>query len=116
YQINSFSLFGSGSNTVYLPFIDATMMYYYKAFGLTFSSEVFLPECIQIAQPSTIDLSIVHKVIDTPELQLTTIHRRGVYAQSGRGKEITKELYLHWEGIATYKAIEGTTLEVQAFT
>lgn len=92
------------------------MMYYYKAFGLTFSSEVFLPECIQIAQPSTIDFSIVHKVIDTPELQLTTIHRRGVYAQSGRGKEITKELYLHWEGIATYKAIEGTTLEVQAFT
>lgn len=89
------------------------MIYYYKAFGLTFSSEIELPECIPVDK-TDIDFEIVKRTVVLPGLSETNIHRRGVMAKSGQvGSD---DLFLHWEGIASYRSVAGKVLEVESYT
>lgn len=88
-------------------------MYHYTAYGLNFSSEIALDECVP-SQGVVSDFTIKSATFRIPALRKTNIQRRGVQAACAIGDH--GEYYLHWEGIATFKASAGTLLEVQAYT
>lgn len=88
-------------------------MYFYKAYGLNIFSEIELPE-LSIAPPLiSWDLHIKRGVIIPPKLKKTSIYRRGIRALFGKNSE---NLVLHWEGVATFEAINGNELTVDAHT
>ncbi len=88
-------------------------MYEYNAYCLNFSSEIPLPECCA-SEGGEPDFFIVKKKLSPPPLETTNIHRRGILAQTATGTD--GSLWLHWEGIATFRAFEGRILEVHSFT
>lgn len=89
------------------------MLYNYKAFGLSFSSEIELPECLP-AESTALDFRIVKARVSLPPVSTTNIHRRGIMAESGI--DSNQNLYLNWKGVAAYRAIAGELLEVDAMT
>ncbi len=88
-------------------------MYQYNAFCLNFSSEIPLPECCA-SEGGEPDFVVVKKKLTPPPLEATNIHRRGIMAQTAIDAD--GSLWLHWEGVATFRACEGRALEVHSFT
>ena len=88
-------------------------MYEYSAYCLNFSSEIPLPECCA-SEGGKPDFAVVKKKLAPPPLEATNIHRRGIMAQTATGDD--GSLWLHWEGVATFRAFEGRFLEVDSFT
>jgi hypothetical protein len=88
-------------------------MYRYSAYCLNFSSEVELPEC-EVANHPTNDFQITIQQLSPPPLETTNIHRRGILAHTA--VEANGTLWLHWEGVATFRATGGTLLEVDVHT
>ncbi|WP_159470696.1 serine kinase [Dyadobacter sp. 3J3] len=88
-------------------------MYFYKAYGLNIISEIELPE-LSVADPlNSWDLHIKRGIIISPKFKKTSIYRRGIRALFGKNNE---NLILHWEGLATFEAINGNELIVSALT
>ena len=87
----------------------------YQAFDLRIFSETLLPELV-LAEKSgnSVDVEIVRSVVQFPDLSPTFIHRRGVMAESAEGED--GAIYLRWEGVAGYKAVNGTTLYIDPYT
>lgn len=93
--------------------INLTQMHSYKAFGLSISSEIELPE-LSIREPSEdIDLVIRIGQIALPKLKKTSIYRRGIRANFG---EDEAGLHLNWEGVANFNAIQGHQLLIEPLT
>ncbi len=84
-------------------------MYRYHAYCLNFSSEIELPEC-NGATAAADDFVILRKKLICPQLEVTTIHRRGITAETAIGAD--GALWLFWEGVATFRASAGRLLEV----
>lgn len=89
------------------------MLYHYKAFGLSFSSEIELTECLP-SDHTEMDFRIVIARVPLTAMAVTNIHRRGILASSGT--DSNHNLYLHWEGVASYRASGGDLLEVEVYT
>jgi hypothetical protein len=89
-------------------------MYFYKAFGLNICSEISLPELSVGENVPDIDLFIKAGDIQLPKLLKTPIYRRGIRAMFGTGK--AGSLILHWQEIADFEAIDGSTLIVSPYT
>ena len=85
-------------------------MYSYKAFGLKILSEIELPELSDGDGGETFDLQIKSGTFDLPPLQNTQLFRRGI--QATFASDTDENLYLHWEGIAAFKATNGNLLTV----
>ncbi|GLU51915.1 serine kinase [Dyadobacter frigoris] len=89
-------------------------MFFYKAYGLTIQSEIELPE-LSIAEPATTwDILIKRGEIILPKVKKTPIYRRGIRALFG--KDESGNLVLHWDGVASYKAIDGKELVISPLT
>jgi hypothetical protein len=89
-------------------------MHYYQAFGLHISSELALPELSDGDSGQAPDLYIQSGTINLPALGQTQIFRRGI--QAWFGQDDAGNLYLHWPGIATFRASSATHLTVAADT
>lgn len=88
-------------------------MYRYNAYCLDFSSEIELSECNPaVSEADDFQISITDLI--RPKLEVTTIHRRGIMAHTAIDSD--GALWLHWDGVATYKATGGTLLEVHPLT
>ncbi|MCF0057321.1 serine kinase [Dyadobacter sp. CY356] len=88
-------------------------MYFYKAYGLTIFSEIELPELSSALPTTSWDLHIKIGTVINPKFKKTAIYRRGIRALFGKNKE---NLILHWEGVATFEAVEGNQLVVSPLT
>lgn len=88
-------------------------MYRYRAFNLNFSSEVFLSECTAGTGEQD-DFVIIQKKLTPPPLETTNLFRKGIVAQSI--VDADGSLWLHWNGVATFHAVKGATLEVDVLT
>lgn len=87
----------------------------YKAFDLHIFSEIPLPELVQMGETEKdVDVKIVRSAVQFPVLAPTSIHRRGIMAENAEGKD--GAVYLRWEGVAGYKAVNGDTLYVDSYT
>lgn len=88
----------------------------YRAFDLTIHSEIPLPELVLLPDEGTLtpDIHVVRSVLGFPPLEQTAIHRRGVMARSGSAPD--GSIYLRWEGIAGFRAVDGHTLYVDSYT
>lgn len=86
----------------------STHMHYYKAFGLTIQSEIELPELSEAPVVEISDIQVRETTFTLPRFRKTKIYRRGI--QAGFGQDEDGALYLHWDGVGTYKAIGGDTL------
>lgn len=86
----------------------------YYAFNLYIRSEIPLPELMPADEEHSEDVQIRLSSIEFPELVDTQIHRRGVMAQSA--SDADGSIYMYWEGVAGYKAVNGQTLFVRQFT
>ncbi len=88
----------------------------YRAFDLTIHSEIPLPELVPLPDEGihTPDIRVIRSVIEFPPLEQTAIHRRGVMACSGSAPD--GSIYMQWEGIAGFRAIDGHTLQVDSYT
>lgn len=84
-------------------------MFRYQAYCLNFSSDIPLTECFE-ANSGQDDFTIKITRLEPPVLSATTIHRRGIMAHTAIGDN--GALWLHWDGIATFRATGGTLLEV----
>lgn len=74
-----------------------------------------LPELIPAREPKkAVDVKIVRAALDFPALSPTSIHRRGIMAESAEGDD--GAIYLRWEGVVGYKAVNGETLYVDSYT
>ncbi|MCE7066846.1 serine kinase [Dyadobacter sp. CY326] len=82
----------------------------YKAFGLIIHSEIELPELSDGDAGMEADLHIELGEFELPPLTNTHLYRRGVRASFA--KDADENLYLHWDGIASFKAINGNQLIV----
>lgn len=89
-------------------------MYYYTAFGLNIHSEIPLPELAEGDRNAAAAIHIQQGTVKLPRLEKTRIYRRGIRAFFG--KDEAEALYLHWAGIASYKAIDSHTLIVEPLT
>lgn len=89
-------------------------MPFYKAYGLTISSEIDLPELSVAEKTPDIDLYISRGNIILPRMRKTPIHRRGIQAYQGIDNE--GNLILHWDQVASFKAIEAKQLVVSPLT
>lgn len=89
-------------------------MNYYIAFGLRIASELDLPELSPATEHSHTDLVIKAGSIALPRISKTTIYRRGIRALFGENDQ--RNLFLSWEGVADFEAIEGKTLIVNPKT
>ena len=88
-------------------------MHSYKAFGLSINSEIELPE-LSVSEPfGDIDLVIRIGQIALPKLKKTSIYRRGIRANFG---EDETGLYLNWDGVANFSAIQGNQLLIKPLT
>jgi len=89
-------------------------MHSYKAFGLKIFSEIELPE-LSIAEPcADFDLEIRIGSVEVSVPQKTPIYRRGIRAGFHQDEE--GNLYIYWEGVANFKAVEGKLLIVSPLT
>ncbi|WP_149242729.1 serine kinase [Dyadobacter sp. 32] len=88
-------------------------MYFYKAYGLRISSEIELPELSADEAGASIDLVIKLGEVILPGLFKTTIHRRGIQAYFG---QLDDQLFLNWEGIAAFKAVDAKVLTINPYT
>ncbi|GHB56391.1 serine kinase [Persicitalea jodogahamensis] len=87
----------------------------YRAFDLRIHSEILLPELIPLENADQeADVKIVRSTVDFPDLEPTSIHRRGIMAQSA--EDVNGAIYLRWEGVAGYKAVNGDTLYIEPYT
>lgn len=87
----------------------------YQAFDLRIFSEIPLPELVPVESSEAIaDVNIVRSVVQFPALSPTSIHRRGIMAESAEGKD--GAIYLRWEGVAGYEAVKGHTLYIDSYT
>ncbi|MBB5282798.1 hypothetical protein HNQ92_000919 [Rhabdobacter roseus] len=89
------------------------MAYFYTAYGLQFRSDLLLPECLP-GTGENIDFEIVLTSFPGVKSRPTNIYRRGIRATSGT--DAAGHLYLSWEGVADYQALNGRTLRVQPRT
>ena len=90
-------------------------MYFYKAYGLKISSEIELPELSDHESAGDpIDLEIRLGKIETPKLNKTMIHRRGIRASFAKGAD--DHLFLFWKDVASFEAIGGNVLRIHALT
>ncbi len=88
-------------------------MYHYTAYGLKFSSGIEIAECLPSA-PGPPDFSVERAAFPVPaELTPVPVRRRGVQAYCAVEGD---SYYMHWEGIATFRAVGGQRLEVRAYT
>ena len=85
-------------------------MHHYKAFGLNILSEIELPELSDGNADIAHDLHIQSASFDVPALENTQLYRRGVRAGFAKGED--GSLYLHWNNVASFKAINGNCLIV----
>ncbi len=86
----------------------------YQAFDLRISSEILLPELISVdGSEADVDLRIVRSTVQFPALSPTSIQRRGIMAESAEGED--GAIYLRWEGVAGYRAVDGRTLYVEPY-
>jgi hypothetical protein len=83
-------------------------MHYYKAFGLNIQSETDLPELSTGNINVNCDVVIKKAEFVVPTTTKTNIFRRGIKAEFAQDN--ADNLYLHWDGIASYKAVEGNVL------
>ncbi|QRR01733.1 serine kinase [Dyadobacter sandarakinus] len=88
-------------------------MYSYRAFGLHIFSEIELPELVPVSSEDPYDLHIVQAAFPVPAVRPTHIYRRGICADFAQSEN---SLFLHWKGLASYKAADGNMLYVQPFT
>ncbi len=88
-------------------------MHHYTAYGLNFASDIELVECVRTDAAQT-DFVIRSGTFPIPELTPVNIRRRGGQAACAIGPD--GACYIHWEGVATFRAVEGRLLEVQAYT
>ena len=89
-------------------------MYSYKAFGLSIVSDIGLPELSVIESQADYDLHIKIGPIVLPKVKKTMIYRRGIRA--GFGQDNSANLYLHWDGVADYSAVNGKLLTISPLT
>lgn len=89
-------------------------MFFYKAYGLTIRSEIELPELSIAEQVITWDILIKRGDVVLPKVKKTPIYRRGIRAFFG--KDVDHNLILHWDEVATYKAIGGSELIINPLT
>ncbi len=89
-------------------------MYYYKAFGLNISSEIELPELSSGRSEQAFDLLIQRGPIVLPKQKKTSIYRRGIRASFGSDDQ--NRLFLHWEGVANFRASNASVLTVDSLT
>ena len=89
-------------------------MPFYKAYGLNISSEIALPELNSAEKTTDIDLYISTGNIVVPGLKKTPIHRRGI--QAYHGIDDAGNLILHWDQVATFKAVQGNQLIISPLT
>ena len=89
-------------------------MYHYKAFGLNILSDIQLPELSDGDAQNVVDLQIKSASIKLPVLANTQLYRRGIRASFAQDPD--ENLYLHWKGIASFKAIDGNILMVNTLT
>jgi hypothetical protein len=83
-------------------------MFSYQAYGLNIRSDFPLPELLQGGDEA--DIYIQKGKLKPPPLEPTSINRQGIEALFGGTPQ---EAYLHWQGIATLLAKDGTTLIVE---
>jgi hypothetical protein len=89
-------------------------MYFYKSYGLKISSEIKLPE-LSVDEPAEkLDLIIKSGKVNLPKLNKTSIYRRGIRALFGQKED--GNLFLHWDGVASYEARNGNELVTEALT
>lgn len=88
-------------------------MYNYTAYGLHIQSEIELPECLPAAGEKP-DVRFRIASFQSPKYQNTRINRRNILAKSAM--PTLNELYLSWQGVADYKAIEGKELLINPHT
>jgi hypothetical protein len=89
-------------------------MPFYKAYGLAVFSEIELPELSVAGEETAWDLCIRRGEVVLPVMKKTPIYRRGIRALFGKDQE--GNLILHWEGVATYKAMLGNQLIISPLT
>lgn len=89
-------------------------MYSYKAFGLSIFSEIELPELSIIEPLADYNLQIKIGKTELPELKKTSIYRRGIRA--GFGQDDSGNLYLSWEGVGNFCAVNGGLLIISPLT
>lgn len=83
-------------------------MFFYQAYGLNIHSDFPLPELLQGGDEA--DIYIQKGKLKPPPLEPTSVNRQGIEALFGG---TTQEAYLHWQGIGTLLAKDGTTLIVE---
>jgi hypothetical protein len=93
---------------------SATHMYFYKAYGLNIRSEILLPELSEGNPDAEYHLEILSGTVNLPELKKTQIYRRGIRAYFGQDPE--NNLFLQWDEIGSFQAIEGRQLIVSPLT
>jgi hypothetical protein len=89
-------------------------MYFYKAYGLNIRSEIQLPELSEGNPDGKYDLEILSGVVTLPGLRKTQIYRRGVRAYFGQDSR--GSLFLQWDHIGSFQAIDGRQLIVSSLT
>jgi len=83
-------------------------MFSYQGYSLNIHSDFPLPELLPGGDET--DIYIQKGKLKPPSLEPTSINRQGIEALFGG---TTQEAYLHWQGIATLLAKDGTTLIVE---
>lgn len=89
-------------------------MFFYKAYGLNIRSEIQLPELSEGNPDAEYHLEILSGVVNLPELKKTQIYRRGIRAYFGQ--DSADSLFLQWDKIGSFQAIEGRQLIVSSLT
>jgi hypothetical protein len=89
-------------------------MYSYKAFGLSISSEIELPELSRSDSVKLPDVAIKIGHVSLPKLKGVPIQRRGIQAEFG--VDSNESLVLHWDDVADFMAVDGNLLIVSPLT
>jgi hypothetical protein len=89
-------------------------MYSYKAFGLSISSEIELPELSRSDAVKLPDVAIKIGHVSLPKLKGVPIQRRGIQAEFG--VDSNENLVLHWNDVADFMAVDGNLLIVSPLT
>jgi hypothetical protein len=89
-------------------------MYSYKAFGLSISSEIELPELSRSDSVKLPDVAIRIGHFSLPKLKGVPIQRRGIQAEFG--VDSNESLVLHWDDVADFMAVDGNLLIVSPLT
>ncbi|WP_229252633.1 phosphoenolpyruvate carboxykinase (ATP) [Dyadobacter helix] len=89
-------------------------MYFYRAFGLNIHAQIELPELSPSDNLAPVDLMIEIGQVILPKTRKTRIYRRGIRADFGSDDQ--QNIFLHWEGVADYQAIDGHKLLIAPAT